>query len=165
MPDYKLSKIYSIRSHQTEEIYIGSTTQSLAVRLAKHKTPTNKYCSSTEILKYPDAYIELIELFPCNSKEELNRKEGEHIRSSNCVNKNIAGRTREEHYQDNKDKLLEQQKEYDKINKDKIAEYKKEYYQDNRNKILEQKKEYEQINKEKIAERQKQYRLRKKQSS
>lgn len=90
--NYKNGKIYAIRSYQTEEIYIGSTTQTLTKRLSSHK---RNICNSKLILQYPDAYIELIENFPCNSKEELNRKEGEHIRANNCVNKE-AGRTPEE---------------------------------------------------------------------
>jgi hypothetical protein len=49
---------------------------------------------------------------------------------------------RKEHYQDNKEDILEQ---------------KKEYYQDNRTDILEQKKEYSKNNKEQISARQKKY--------
>jgi hypothetical protein len=35
--DYKNGKIYAIRSYQTEDIYIGSTLQTLTKRLSKHK--------------------------------------------------------------------------------------------------------------------------------
>ena len=66
--DYKNGKIYAIRSHQTEQIYIGSTTQPLTKRLSKHKAQN---CSSRLILQYEDAYIELIENFPCESKTDL----------------------------------------------------------------------------------------------
>lgn len=45
-------------------------------------------------------------------------------------------------YQANREKILEQKKEYDTEHKAKIAEYKKQHYQDNRAKILEQKKQY-----------------------
>ena len=37
--------------------------------------------------------IELFENFPCNSKEELNKKEGQIIREIGTINKQIAGRT------------------------------------------------------------------------
>ena len=37
MPNYQNGKIYCIRSHQTDNIYIGSTTQKLCVRMAEHK--------------------------------------------------------------------------------------------------------------------------------
>ena len=66
-----IGKIYSIRSHQTDLIYIGSTIETrLSARLSKHRSDYkryimsgkfNYYVSSFEILKYNDAYIELIE--------------------------------------------------------------------------------------------------------
>ena len=37
MPDYQKGKIYAIKSYQTEMMYIGSTTQTLSQRIAKHK--------------------------------------------------------------------------------------------------------------------------------
>jgi hypothetical protein len=134
--DYKNGKIYAIRNHQTEQIYIGSTTQTLTKRLSHHKN--NKGCSSCKIIQYRDAYIELIELFPCNSKEELNKKEGEHIRINNCVNKNIAGRTPKEYkaqyYEENKEKSREKHKQYYENNKEKIREQQKQYYENNKEK-------------------------------
>jgi aspartate carbamoyltransferase regulatory subunit len=36
-----------------------------------------------------DAYIELIEYFQCDTKEELSKREGEIMRSMDCVNKCI----------------------------------------------------------------------------
>ena len=131
--DYKNGKIYVIRSHQTDQVYIGSTTQSLAKRFSCHKSnyKINKLdISSFEILKYDDAYIELIEEYPCDNKMMLNRREGEIIRQNNCVNKFIAGRTRQEYEEENKDKIREQKKGYYQANKDK----KKEYYQANKDK-------------------------------
>ena len=72
---------------------------------------------------YKDAYIELIEDFPCNSKKELNRREGQHIRNNDCVNKNIAGRTKKEWNLDNKDETNRKRREYRaaKKSKDQIA--------------------------------------------
>jgi hypothetical protein len=155
MPDYQQGKIYCIRSHQTEQIYIGSTTQTLVRRLAKHKCePT----SSKLILQYQDAYIELIELFPCNSKEELNKKEGEHIRANNCVNKVVAGRTIIQYYQDNKEQLNEVGKKYYQENKEQV----KEYRQKNKEKKKEYDKQYREQNKEQIKQSQRQYYLKNK---
>ncbi len=110
MPNFQNGKIYSIRSHQTDNIYIGSTTQSLAVRFGGHKRSMD--CSSKEILLFDDAYIELIELFPCASKMELNRREGEIIRELDCVNKQIAGRTLAEWREDNKEDIKQYGKQY-----------------------------------------------------
>jgi hypothetical protein len=108
--NYASGKIYSIRSHQTNEIYIGSTITTLSRRLRGHHEDLKKKndgnltnCSSFTLLAYPDHYIELIESYPCANKNELVRREGQIIRDTiNCVNKNIAGRTISEYYQDNK---------------------------------------------------------------
>jgi len=72
---------------------------------------------SGEILQYPDAYIELIENFPCENKEQLNKREGEIIRSMDCVNKRIAGRTMPEYRKDTKDRILEKQREWRSLKK------------------------------------------------
>ena len=51
--------------------------------------------------------IELLEYFPCDTLQELERREGEHIRNNESVNKVVAGRTKQESYHDKKDKILE----------------------------------------------------------
>ena len=142
MPNYLNGKLYTIRSHQTDKVYVGSTTQDLSVRMAGHRADFKRYnkglhnyVSSFELLKYDDAYIELIELYPCNSKTELGRCEGIHIRKMNCVNKYIAGRTTVEYYQDNKEHFKEYNEEYRQTNKETLNEYQLEYRQNNREKI------------------------------
>lgn len=130
MPDYQNSKIYAIRSHSTDLIYIGSTTQKLNQRLSKHKNDYKRKhtnISSKEILQYDDCYIELIELCPCNTKEELLKKEGEYIRKMNCVNKRIAGRTIKEWIEVNKETLKQKQKDYHEKNKEYLNKMKKIY--------------------------------------
>jgi hypothetical protein len=37
-----------------------------------------------------------MENYPCHSSEELRRREGEIIRATDCINKNVAGRTPKE---------------------------------------------------------------------
>ena len=49
--------------------------------------------------------IELVELYPCNSKMELEKQEGRYIKENHCVNKHIAGRTNIEYYNDNKEQV------------------------------------------------------------
>jgi hypothetical protein len=160
MPDYSKGKIYTLRSYQTNEIYIGSTIDLLPKRLWKHKTDykcwkngKKPYITSFELIKYDDYYIELLELFPCNSKAELEKREGHHIRYMECVNKLIAGRTKKEYYIENKKKVLEYQKDYYEDNKDKIKEQKKEYRIENADKIKEQMKGYRIENVEKLKEK------------
>jgi hypothetical protein len=116
-------KVYAIRSHQTDKVYIGSTTQTLAQRFGKHKKCLRTM--SREIMKFDDCYIELLQEFACNNKMQLNKKEGEYIRSMNCINKRIEGRTLAEHYQDNKQEILEKNKQYREMNKEQITEHNK----------------------------------------
>ena len=129
MCDYSKGKIYSIRSHLTDDVYIGSTIETLAKRLFNHKryykqwliTKTNYTTSYKIIEKDPEnCYIELVENYPCNSKIELCRREGEIIRTTNCVNKNIAGRTKLEYYKENKEQMIEKQKQWYENNKEKL---------------------------------------------
>jgi len=155
---YQRGKIYSIRSHQTDDIYIGSTVQFLYMRLAGHRRDYNSwvdgkkisYKTSYQIMKYDDAYIELIEECPCNDKNELNRREGQMIREMNCVNKRIEGRTRKEYRQDNKEKIKEQSKQYRKDNKEKYNENSRKYYEENKEKFKIHNKKYKKQNKERV---------------
>jgi uncharacterized membrane protein YheB (UPF0754 family) len=142
MPDYKNGKIYKLWSPHGDEIYIGSTTQSLTRRKALHKQMKDNCCSKLLFEKYDDVRIELLEYVPCDNKEELSKREGEFIRNTNCINKRIEGRTQKERYEDNKEKILEQMKERYENNKEKRKEQMKEYYQENKEKRKEQNKEY-----------------------
>jgi hypothetical protein len=165
MPNYQNGKIYSLRSYQTDDIYIGSTTNPLSKRFYQHKSKYNRwlndsyhYVSSFELFKYDDVYYELIECFPCNSKDELYKREGEITRETeNCVNKFIAGRTAREWRDDNKEVIKEKSKEYYENNKEKVKENRKEYYENNQEVIKEKNKKYYEDNKEVISEKQKQY--------
>jgi len=143
MPNYQNGKIYCIRSFKTDDIYIGSTTQPLCKRIDGHRQDykqwingSKKYCTSVELIKYGDAYIELIKPYPCNSKEELKREEGIYQREMDCVNKRKESRTPEEKkeydkqwYEDNKEKIKQLQKEYRSIPeiKEKYKQYSRDY--------------------------------------
>ena len=112
MVNYQNGKIYRIDGGGLT--YVGSTTKKyLSTRLAKHKSDYKRYLngnqhylSSFEIIKLGDCKIELIECFPCNSKDELTAREGYYIRQMDCINKNIAGRILKEYlkqyYEENK---------------------------------------------------------------
>ena len=131
MPDYQNGKIYKIISHNSDQdIYVGSTTQMLCKRLTGHVTNFKKNgpVSSKNVLRHGNYQILLIENYPCNTKEELTAREAYYVRQFNCVNKNVPGRTREEWYEDNKDKIAK----YYEDNKDKISERHKKYYEANK---------------------------------
>jgi len=159
MTDFNNGKVYSIRSHQTQQIYIGSTTQQLCKRLYEHRQKYRRYkktgkCqilySSFEILQYDDHYIELIEECPCDTRQQLHRREGQIIRANECVNKLIAGRTPKEYYEENKDRLLEDKKQYYENNKDELNAKNKQYYEKNKDKIAVRMKEYNKNNKDRL---------------
>ena len=61
--------------------------------------------------------IALLELFPCESKDELVSKEAYYIRKLDCVNKVIPDRTMNEWREDNKDKIKEDKNNIIKITK------------------------------------------------
>jgi hypothetical protein len=165
MPDYSNGKIYTIRFQNSNEIYIGSTIQSIAVRFGGHKIPNR--CCLYQLIKdkyngdWNECYYELFENYSCSNREELHQKEGEIIRqfkndkNYNCINKKIAGRTDKNYYMDNVDKIKEQMKEYREKNSDKVKEQKKQYRIDNADKINERKRQYRVDNADKIKEKQK----------
>ena len=112
-------RVYSIRSHQTTELYIGSTTQALSMRMSGHRkhyrcylNKKKHYITSFKILQYNDAYIELLFDGEFKSKDALRQKEGEYMRDMDCVNRCSAGRTKQEYYEENKEQILEQVKQY-----------------------------------------------------
>ena len=75
-----------------------------------------------------DWYVELYENFPCDNKEQLNKREGELIREIATLNKNIAGRTIKEYYEIHKENILGKTKERQKANQERYEAKKKEYY-------------------------------------
>ena len=171
MPDYSKSKIYKLYSLEYENLfYIGSTCQKfLSVRLAGHvrdykKFLKNKrhYMTSFKIIETGNYKIELLEAFPCNSKDELIAREGHHIRQNpDCVNKIIAGRTPKEYREKNKEKIKEYQKKYRENNKEKLKAKHKEYREKNREKRNAKNKEYYQNNKEHLQKKAREYKAKK----
>jgi len=122
MNRYFRGKIYKIIDNTNSNVYYGSTTETLEVRLRLHK---NLNCSSRDIIANGDYDIILIENYPCNSKKELETRERYFIENNQCVNKVIPGRTPKEYYQDNREKKLQYVKEYNINNNEYRRYYKK----------------------------------------
>lgn len=147
-PDkYKNGKIYKISSSHCKGIYIGSTTSKyLAIRLAQHKIDLERgrKTASSEIVKFDDAKIELLEIFPSDNKLQLLERENYWIEQTpNCVNKNlnalIFASSKKEYYA-----------EYHKQYKDYRNEYRKNYRLEHRDELLIKKRQYYEKNKDKI---------------
>lgn len=132
--------IYKIICHQTNECYIGSTTKSLDNRMCLHSSNYNK-TSSAEIISRNNYSASIIERFTYTTIDQLHRQEGIWQKKITCVNKNIAGRTSKEYYQDNKEKI--------KSKRD--PAYHAKWYQDNKEKWVEYAKTANIKNKKKIT--------------
>jgi len=147
MPDYSKGKIYKILNTIDDEIYVGSTVNDLSVRMIKHRSNSKAGCTPL-ILRHmreigaQHFYIELIENYPCNSVQELKAKEGEWIRKLGTLNKQVAGRTKAEWYEDNQEHCRKQWKEYRDEHKEEIAEMKRDWNQRNIEHVKERRREY-----------------------
>ena len=163
--NYNNGKIYKIEALNGEEgdIYIGSTTkQYLSQRMTAHRNDYNKWKQGkhNKVTSYDlfekyginNCEIILLENCPCDSKDQLHARESHYIKTLDCINKCIPGRTKKEWEEDNKDKRAEQNKQYREANRDKILEGKKQYREANKDKI----KQYREANREQVLEQRKQ---------
>jgi len=140
MPDYQQSKIYKIINHELKGlVYYGSTTTTLKQRLSCHKTLN---CSSKALFSVGTPEIILLEYYPCETKAELLKRERVWIEGNECVNHYIPGRTDKEYYQDNKDKLKDQNKKWKSENKEKEMNTRKIWDEKNKEKRLIYKREW-----------------------
>ena len=138
---YHNGKIYKITDVAYTECYIGSTIQPLCNRMADHRSDYKSYKNCRKVYCYSfmlfDKYglenckIELVELFPCQSKAELERREGYLMKHETCVNKFIAGRTQREYLEDNRERILGGFRQYNIQNKERIGERRKKHRLDN----------------------------------
>ena len=166
--DYQKGKIYKIESHLGDKIYIGSTTkQYLSQRMTAHRNGYKRWKAEkcTRVTSYDlfDTYgiencqIVLIEIFPCNSKDELHSREAFYIRSMTCVNKYIPDRTDEEYREGRKDIKKEYDTKYRELNSERKKAWDKHYRETHTDIIKERKMNYREENKEKIKETKRQY--------
>jgi hypothetical protein len=137
MPDYSKGKIYTIRCKTDDtKIYVGSTVQPLSCRWGGHNRDYYGDIKHSLLFRtirenggIENWYIELFELFSCNSKIELNKREGEVIRSIGTLNTNIAGnagRIQTVYRDENRQEYNEYMKIYMKQAREKNPEYYKE---------------------------------------
>ena len=133
---YENTKIYCLKSKNTDEVYIGHTIQSLKDRLwqhnfdYKHYNLGKKYVScltSFKIIEKGDYDIELLEEYPCENKRQARKREGYYQRNMKCVNKVIEDRTTKEYLEDNKEKIKEQKSVWGKKNRERIYIREKAY--------------------------------------
>lgn len=142
---YALCNIYKITSPNHEKMYIGSTFKKLQYRFAVHKSMWNK-ASSKHIIQAGNAKIELVETIQINDDDKRSRYLRERywiniFRDMGCpiINKHVPGRTQQEYYRDNKDKISKfmrdwyqnhktEKRDYYLKNSEKLKAYQKERY-------------------------------------
>lgn len=78
-------------------------------------------------------FIELLEDYPCQKREELLRKEGEKMREHQSeLSKIISGRSKKQYRQENSQQTQEKQSELYERNRPQIIQYQKNYRNNNR---------------------------------
>ena len=151
MVNYNNGRIYKITGGGLDP-YIGSTTQALSKRIAKHRVDKKLFelgkrkscCSSRLLLDFEDCCITLVEEYPCDNNEQLRARERfwfDTYKNINMKRPHITAeesiQKKKENYEKNKDQKLENQKKYNKKRKDQISEYQQKYYEENKDKLKE----------------------------
>jgi hypothetical protein len=143
--------IYIIICNETNEVYYGSTQQSLKVRMAGHKSGCKGWklekaghSTSYDIIDRGNYSYSLIETVECETKQQLESRERYYIENNECINKNVPAMTYKEYkdyqdayYKDNK----EQRKAYRDTNKDTKKEYDENYRKNNKERRNEQQRQ------------------------
>jgi hypothetical protein len=181
--NYNKGKVYKIVCRITGQIYIGSTcVELLSHRLREHTYACKAFLtgerksntSSYKIIVYGDYYIELIENYPCRSKDELTKRERAFYDSYDCINTNRPFvyedelkedmvRYREKHrgkkaitdaiYRENhKEETKRASSEWYLKNRELVIERSKTHYEENKESISETRKTSYQKNKESIKQ-------------
>ena len=127
---YKNGKIYKILNTETDDIYVGSTCMELNDRMQYHITaqPIKQGRKLYKLMRSIGSdlfYIELLEHYPCETKEELRKREGHHIRLTGTLNMCIAGRTKQEWKEECREQILMQSKDYYERTKEHKQEHQK----------------------------------------
>ena len=112
---FQKGQIYETVHSKDNEIYVGSTSEELCKRMAKHRfkmknKPHYRLYQHMATIGVEHFDICLLQKYACESKEELRAKEGEWIRQIGTLKSRIAGRDGEKWYKDNREEQLEKAK-------------------------------------------------------
>lgn len=175
MVNYQNAKVYKLVSNVPgdDNMYIGSTSTTLAKRMATHRTDARsgknrKVCTWMRDAGIENVSIVLVEDTPCENYGQQRMHERRWVEelqpSLNMLTPYLSReekleqhkRVNDRHYEQNRSDYIERAKKYYEQNQDKIREYKKNYSERNRARIMEKKKLYYEQNKRQIAARCKQ---------
>lgn len=160
---YETGKIYKLQCSDGK-YYFGSTIRPLSGRLSSHKhasrnTNTNNAYNHINSIGWSNVMISLIELFPCETKQQLLQREmwfiNEHrndvlcLNTRNPVTDNNTPESKQQHkekckeyYLQHRDEMLQKRREYQTENREKRTEYNSEYRQQHSEKLKEYDKQY-----------------------
>lgn len=143
--DFSKTKIYKIvcKDLNVRDVYVGHTTD-FTRRKCKHKQDCNNPEAKNHNIKlyasiranggWDNWDMIQVEDYPCVNKLEASARERHFYEELNgSLNTNKPNRNLKEYYQDNKERILEYQNNYNNVNKDKL----KEYREANKDKIKE----------------------------
>ena len=148
MTDYLYPNAVVYRINVGDEFYIGSTVD-MRNRFYSHKCYLKMDCQYKLYKKmreynldFDDVEISILQTYPCNDKSDLRRREGIYQKELKpTLNDFVAGRTKQEYRVDNKEHMIEYEKERYEKNKTENLENKKIYYIENKDAILAYKRE------------------------
>ena len=170
MADYSSGKIYKLYVRGFENsCYIGSTIETLNMRFRKHKYNSKRvdkyqYASSSLFENDNDVVCELLENYPCESKQELLIRERYWLEQfPDAINKNppiLEMEERVEHQKGAVERYAKTEKgqatrakckkNWDEANKEYVAEYDKAYKDSHKEQSALAHKKWAEANKEKI---------------
>ena len=128
MPNYKEAKIYKLVAEGFDPYY-GSTTLTLDERFRAFKNTKKKY-SCSPFIHLESCHIELVELYPCETRNELMQREKFWIKNNKCINIANPYRTTLEKKLYHRNYMKENGHKYEKVKptKEKTSEYCKKWY-------------------------------------
>jgi hypothetical protein len=172
---YNESKVYKLQCNDGY-YYIGSTTSNLYKRFIQHKNDSKrsnrKIFNHINNIGWDNVRIILISEHCLESKEHLLREEDRHIKECkddimclNCIRAHVPYEEKveykrkygKEYREQNKEQILERDRNYYKQNRDRLINYQKEYLEKNREKVKSRKHNYYEQNKEEISEHKKEH--------
>lgn len=146
--DYSKAKIYKVLNDVDDDVYIGSTCQSLCMRMAQHRRDRNnikkrnrKLYSKMNQIGVEHFFIQLLQEYPeCQNVDQLRRYEGEYIKQLKPIlNTEVAGRTAKEasadYYQSKREVIRVKHQQYNENNRDEVNERNLQNYYKNKEKV------------------------------
>jgi hypothetical protein len=161
---YASSSIYKVVDNAYTMCYYGSTTQQLSMRMTKHRMHYKLFAEGKSKGRFSvfdifDAHgvenckIELVEECPCESIEQLNKREGFYIQNNECVNKRVAGQTVPEWRSANRDHVRQMQADWRSANQEHVKQIIADWRSANQEHVKQTNADWKSANRERLQEK------------